>query len=222
MKLNIRSFLKQTKVIPVAVLHNENEALKLTELLIGESINVIEVTFRTAAAEKCILAVKKRFPDMIVGAGSILSTEMLKKAADLEIDFAVSPILNESIIDFALNSKIPYIPGASTPSELHMALETSQVVKIFPAEQLGGVNYLSAISAPFRMFDFDLMPTGGVNIENISSYLETERVTCCGLTQIADSKLIQAGEFGKLKSLIQSFVKTVASAKMVSSESEES
>ena len=211
MKMNIRSFLKQTKIIPVAVLQDENEALKLTELLISERINVIEVTFRTSAAEKCILAIKKRFPDMIVGAGSILNVEMFKKAVDGHVDFAVSPILNDSLIDFALNTKIPYIPGASTPSELNMALENFKVVKIFPAEQLGGVKYISAISAPFKMFDFDVMPTGGVNIANISSYLETERVTCCGLTQIADSKLLQSGDFDKLRLLIQSFVNTVSS-----------
>ena len=211
MEMNIRSFLKQTKIIPVAVLQNEDEALKLTELLISESINVIEVTFRTSAAEKCIIAIKRNFPDMIVGAGSILNVEMLKKALDAYIDFAVSPILSDSIIDFALNSKVRYIPGASTPSELYRALENFKVVKIFPSEQLGGVNYISAISAPFKMFDFDVMPTGGVTIDNISSYLRTERVTCCGLTQIADSKLIQAGEFDKLRQLIHLFYKTITS-----------
>jgi len=210
-KMNVRSFLKQTKIIPVAVLQDENEALKLAELLISESINVIEITFRTSAAEKCILSVKKHFPDMIVGAGSVLNVEMFKKALDTQIDFVVSPILNNSLIEFALSSKIPYIPGASTPSELYSALENFNVVKIFPSEQLGGVNYISAMCAPFKMFDFDVMPTGGVNIENIASYLKTERVTCCGLTQIADSKLIQAGEFDKLKSLIQSFNKIAAS-----------
>jgi len=209
--MDIRGFLKQTKIIPVAVLQNEGEALRLAELLVGESVNVIEITFRTAAAEKCILSVKKYFPEMIVGAGSILNVEMFERALDAQIDFAVSPILNNSLIDFALNTKVPYIPGVSTPSELYSALENFNVVKIFPAEQLGGVNYISAMCAPFKMLDFDVMPTGGVNIENIASYLKTERVTCCGLTQIADSKLIQAGEYHKLKQSVQSFVETVSS-----------
>jgi len=206
----LRNYLKIAKIIPVAVLHSEDEALRLGELLLSESINVIEITFRTAAAKDCILAVKKHFPDMIVGAGSILNTEMFKQALDAQIDFAVSPILNKSLVDFALDSKINYIPGASTPSELYSALENFDVVKIFPAEQLGGVNYISAICAPFKMLDFDIMPTGGVNLENISSYLKTDRVTCCGLTQLADSKLIQAGDFDRLKLTIKSFAKTVA------------
>ena len=209
--MNIRDFLKKTKIIPVAVLQDEDEALKLAELLLSESINVIEVTFRTSAARECILSIKKRFPDMIVGAGSILNVKMFGQALDAQIDFAVSPISDNSLIDFAFNSKMPYIPGASTPSELYQALKRFNVVKIFPAEQLGGVNYISAINAPFKMLDFDVMPTGGINIENISSYLKTERVSCCGLTQIADTKLIQSGKSDKLKLLIRSFVEKVSS-----------
>ncbi len=207
--MNVRDFFRRVKVIPVSVVETDYEALKLSETLVAESVNLIEITMRTQGAADCIKAVKKRFPEMIVGAGSVLTLESFRAAADAGVDFAVSPVCDLKLLGFAGKSGIPFVPGISTPSELNSVLGLADVIKVFPAEQLGGPAYINAISAPFKMMDFDLMPTGGIHTGNIASYLSTDRVSCCGLSQIADRKLLSSGDYTGLRQRIREVLDAV-------------
>ncbi len=203
------NILSKIKIVPVAVFDDPDDALRITEILMTNSIGLIEITLRTGSAYKCIEEVAKKYPRIITGAGSVLSKESLKTAFNSGAKFAVSPSLDTELIDHAETVGIPFIPGIATPSELNTALKRSDIVKIFPAGQLGGASYIRSITAPFKMKDFYLMPTGGINETNCKDYLELEKVIACGMSYITDSRLIKNGDFNLIEKRIKNITSLV-------------
>jgi 2-dehydro-3-deoxyphosphogluconate aldolase/(4S)-4-hydroxy-2-oxoglutarate aldolase len=195
----IRDLFREIKCIPVCVFDDPESALKIAELLLKYNVNVIEITLRTEKAFDCIKAIKNEFKNSIVGAGSVLKTSDFAKASDCGAVFAVSPCFDESLCDEAKRINLPYIPGVATPSEIYKASKYSNIVKIFPAALLGGIEYIKAVTAPFKMFDFDLMPTGGIDNINYKEFLKVEKVTSCGLTYPVNEKLVKEKNFDEIE-----------------------
>ncbi len=198
----LKELLQKVKSVPVCVFDETESALKTAELLIKHGVDIIEVTLRTENAFDCIKAIKKEFKDAIVGAGSVLKTNDFEKAVDCGAVFAVSPCFDESLCEAAKKNNIPYIPGISTPGELFKALKFSDLIKIFPASALGGVEYINAIAAPFKMFNFGLIPTGGIDNKNYKEYLAAEKVVACGLSYPVHEKLLKEKNFDMIEQRI--------------------
>lgn len=204
MNLSLIEIFQTTKIVPVAVCSDPGKAIKTAEMLVENSIPVIEITLRTETAFQCIEAIRKNVKNIMVGAGSVLSKEALQKAVDMGAQFGVAPCLDTELVSYSSGIKLPFIPGIATPSELNIALKSGlKVIKVFPASNLGGVNFINAITAPFKMYKFYLMPTGGINENNIREYFTNPNVAACGATSIVESALIDKGDFETLKGRIK-------------------
>ncbi len=202
--VDLVELFKKNRIIPVAVFNDLNTAKRTAELLLKNSIGLLEVTLRTGTAFRYIEEIRRDFPELAVGAGSVLTADALEKAINCGAAFGVAPCLDKDLVRFSKSKKIPFIPGIASPSELNSAIkEKLKVVKIFPALYLGGPDYINAVTAPFKMKDFYLIPTGGINEENIAGYLKAERVIACGTSYIADSKFIEKGDFTGLENRIK-------------------
>lgn len=200
--------ISQFGLVPVVVLEDEKNALPLAKALVEGGLPVAEVTFRTAAAEASIKKMCEAYPDMVVGAGTVLNIEQVEKAVAAGAKFIVSPGFDEEIVDYCLEKNIPVYPGTVTPSELSKAVGRGlSVVKFFPAEQYGGVNTIKALSAPFTTVKF--MPTGGVNAKNLQDYLSCNKIVACGGSWMVKGDLIKAQEFEKIKELTKEAVALV-------------
>ena len=197
--MKLKETLSVVKVVPVCVFNNVDSALKTAELLIKKKVNIIEITLRTESAFSCIDAVVKEFKEMTAGAGSVFTGEQLKKAEGAGAQFAVSPCLDEGVIDDAEKLGIPFVPGVATPGELLRAIKRTKVIKLFPAESLGGTGYIKSAFAPFKLFDYYLMPTGGVDNKNFREYLDLDKVIACGMSYPVSDKLINEGRFDLLE-----------------------
>ena len=157
-------------IVPVVVLNKTEDAAPLAQSLMKGGLPCAEVTFRTQAAEESIRTIAKAFPDMLVGAGTVLSVDQVKRAVDAGAKFIVSPGLNPKVVEYCLKKNYPVTPGIMTPTELEVALGYGlDVVKFFPAENAGGLKMIKAMSAPYTMMKF--MPTGGINATNVRDYL---------------------------------------------------
>jgi 2-dehydro-3-deoxyphosphogluconate aldolase / (4S)-4-hydroxy-2-oxoglutarate aldolase len=202
--VNLLDILRKNKVIPVAVFSDINNAKKTAELLLKNSIGLLEITLRTEIAFKCLEEISKDLPGLIVGAGSVLSKDAFEKAINCGAGFGVAPCLDLELVNFAQSKKVTFIPGVSTPTELNSAIKADlKFIKIFPASNIGGPDYIKAITAPFKLKDFYLIPTGGINEKNIAEYLKTDRVIACGASYIVDSNLIEKGDFNELENRIK-------------------
>lgn len=200
--------ISQFGLVPVVVLEDEKDALPLAKALVEGGLPVAEVTFRTAAAEASIKKMCEAYPDMVVGAGTVLSVEQVEKAVAAGAKFIVSPGYDEEIVNFCLEKDIPIYPGTVTPSDLSKAVKKGlKVVKFFPAEQYGGVNTIKALAAPFTTVKF--MPTGGVNAKNLKDYLSCNKIVACGGSWMVKGDLIKAQEFEKIKELTREAVTLV-------------
>lgn len=200
--------ISQFGLVPVVVLEDEKYALPLAKALVEGGLPVAEVTFRTAAAEASIKKMCEVYPDMVVGAGTVLSVEQVEKAVAAGAKFIVSPGYDEEIVNYCLEKDIPIYPGTVTPSDLSKAVKKGlSVVKFFPAEQYGGVNTIKALAAPFTTVKF--MPTGGVNAKNLKDYLSCNKIVACGGSWMVKGDLIKAQEFEKIKELTREAVALV-------------
>ena len=163
------------------------------------------MTFRTAAAEESIRLMAEKHPEMLVGAGTVLTIEQVDRAVAAGAKFIVSPGFDPEIVDYCLSKNIPVFPGCITPSEVAQAVKRGlKVVKFFPAEQAGGVAMIKAMAAPYTMVKF--MPTGGINAKNLHSYLECDKILCCGGSWMVKGDLIKAGEFDKIREMTKEAV----------------
>ncbi|TAK54082.1 MAG: bifunctional 4-hydroxy-2-oxoglutarate aldolase/2-dehydro-3-deoxy-phosphogluconate aldolase [Bacteroidetes bacterium] len=197
---NILQQLGAIKIIPVVVIENEESAEPLAEALLEGGLPTMEITFRTAAAQNAITMVVDKYPNMLVGAGTVLSIEQVKAASSSGAKYIVSPGFNRDVVEYCLKNDIPVTPGVLTPTEIETALNMGlQVVKFFPAEAIGGVKYLKAISAPYKNIKF--IPTGGINESNVASYLSLPQVHACGGSWMVKSELIKARRFGEIREL---------------------
>ena len=192
--------LQKIGIVPVVVINDAKDAKPLAEALIKGGLPCAEVTFRTEAAEESIKIISENFPDMLVGAGTVLTTEQVDRAVAAGAKFIVAPGLNPKIVDYCIKKGICVAPGTATPSDIECALEFGlDVVKFFPAENNGGLSYIKAIAAPYTAVKF--MPTGGINATNVRDYLAYDRILCCGGSWMVKGDLIKAGDFAKIEEL---------------------
>lgn len=202
--------VSQIGIIPVISIPKLDHALPLAESLVEGGLPCAEVTFRTAAAAESIAQIRSRFPDIFIGAGTVLTTEQAQTAIDAGAQFIVSPGTNPVVVQYCLEKKITIFPGVCTPSEIEMALaEGVEVLKFFPAEPMGGVNFLKAVCAPYRNVRF--IPTGGIDPNNIGQYLALPQVLACGGSWMVKPELFEAGEWGKVRTLAAEAVALVKS-----------
>lgn len=186
--------LSEYQLVPVVTINDAGKAVKLAETLKTSKLPLIEVTFRTEAAEESIRLIREKHPDMCIGAGTILSVEQVKTAQKAGADFIVAPGFNPKVVDYCIENNIPIIPGVDSPSLIEAALEKGlSLVKFFPAEQSGGIDYLKAIASPYNGIKF--MPTGGISQDNIMQYLAWEKIVACGGSWIAPSSLLAEDNF---------------------------
>ncbi len=201
--------IEQLGVVPVVVLEEVKDAVPLAKALCEGGLPCAEVTFRTAAAEESIREMSKAYPEMLVGAGTVLTKEQVDRAVGAGARFIVSPGFDPEIVDYCLEKQIPVFPGCITPSEVAQAVKRGlKVVKFFPAEQFGGVATIKALSAPYVGLKF--MPTGGVNAKNLKDYLTCKSIIACGGSWMVKGDMIKAGEFDKIKAMTQEAVNLVA------------
>ena len=196
-------------VVPVVVLEDVKDAAPLAKALVEGGLPCAEVTFRTAAAEESIRVMTTEYPDMFVGAGTVLTIEQVDRAVAAGAKFIVSPGFDPEIVDYCLEKEIPVFPGCITPSEVAQAVKRGlKVVKFFPAEQFGGVATIKAMAAPYVGLKF--MPTGGVSAKNLESYLSCDKIIACGGSWMVKGDLVKAGKFDEIKDLTAEAVNLVA------------
>lgn len=201
--------LEKRKVVPVVKLERVEDAVPLGEALCKGGLPVAEVTFRTDAAEESIRVMKEKYPEMLVGAGTVVNVEQAKRAYDAGAEFLVSPGMNRAVIEFALEHELAVLPGACTPTEVIQAMEYElPVVKFFPAKQYGGLATIKSLAAPFPGMKF--MPTGGVNADNIQEFLSFSPVIACGGSWMVQDSLIKNGEFKEIERRTAEAVKLVS------------
>ena len=189
-------------IIPVVVLDDPKDAAPLAKALCENGLPCAEVTFRTAAAEESIRIMAREFPNMLVGAGTVLTTDQVDRAVNAGAKFIVSPGLNPKIVQYCLDKSVPITPGTQTPSEMEQALELGlKVVKFFPAEPAGGLNMIKAVAAPY--VDLKFMPTGGINAKNVRDYLGYNKIIACGGSWMVKKDLIAAGEWDKIGTMVR-------------------
>ena len=189
-----------TGIVPVVVLNKVSDAEPLAAALMAGGLPCAEVTFRTDAAEESIRTIAKKFPDMFVGAGTVLTTEQVDRAVGAGAKFIVSPGLNPKVVEYCIKNNYPVCPGIMTPTELEVALGFGlDVVKFFPAENAGGLKMIKAMSAPYTMMKF--MPTGGINATNVREYLACDKTLACGGSWMVKGDLIAAGKFDEIERL---------------------
>ena len=195
-------------LIPVVVLDDAKDAKPLAEALCEGGLPCAEVTFRTDAAQDGIRIISEEYPDMLVGAGTVLTIDQVERAVWAGAKFIVSPGFDPEIVDYCLKKEIPVFPGCITPSEIAQAVKRGlRTVKFFPAAQSGGVGMINALAAPYVGLKF--MPTGGVNPKNLSEYLSCKSVIACGGSWMGKGALVRAGEFDKIKEMTKEAVALV-------------
>ena len=195
-------------VVPVVVLNEAEDALPLAKALTDGGLPCAEVTFRTEAAEESIRRMSGAYPDMLVGAGTVLTTEQADRAVSAGAKFIVSPGFDPEVVDHCLEKKIPVFPGCVTPSEIAQAVKRGlKVIKFFPAEPFGGVGTIKSLAAPYPMVKF--MPTGGVSAKNLEGYLGCDKILACGGSWMGKGDLIKGGKFDEIRELTREAVALV-------------
>ena len=199
-------------VVPVVVLNDAEDAAPLADALVKGGLPCAEVTFRTEAAEESIRIMNKKYPDMLVGAGTVLTTEQVDRAVAAGAKFIVSPGFDPEIVDYCMEKNIPVFPGCVSPSEVAQAVKRGlKVVKFFPAEQAGGLAMLKAMAAPYTMLKF--MPTGGINTKNLKEYLGFSKILCCGGSWMVKGDMIKNKEFDKITEMTREATELAAAAR---------
>lgn len=195
-------------IVPVVKISNACDALPLAKALCAGGLPCAEVTFRTDAAADAIKIMTSNFPQMCVGAGTVLNTAQVDAALNAGAKFIVSPGFNPRTVKYCIEKNIPVTPGISIPSEIEQAIEFGlDVVKFFPAEQSGGLAKIKAMAAPYTNMKF--MPTGGINAGNLTSYLDFNKIIACGGSWMVPGELINAGKWDEIEQLTREAVKTM-------------
>ena len=200
-------------VVPVIKLNNpERDAAPLAKALCEGGVPVAEVTFRAAGADTAIRLMKEACPDMLVGAGTVLTTEHVDKAIAAGAQFIVTPGFDPEIVKYCVEKNMPIYPGCTTPTDYHAALKFGlEVLKFFPAEQSGGLAKIKAMSAPFPMFK--VMPTGGIGLNNLKEYLSCPVIAACGGSYMVTAELIDNQKWDEIIDLCKKSVEIVKEAR---------
>lgn len=194
---NILKLIEGYGIVPVVRIEKAEDALPLGNALREGDLPLAEITFRTAAAEEAIRTLTQRVPELIVGAGTVLTIEQAGAAIGAGARFVVSPGFNPKVVSFCLDQGVPVIPGVNSPSQIEAALECGlRVLKFFPAEESGGAAFLKAVAAPYEGIRF--IPTGGINPANLISYLSLKNVIACGGSWMVKPEWISAGKFAEI------------------------
>ena len=200
--------IKSLGIVPVVKIDDVEKAVPLAEALCRGGLPCAEITFRTDAAEESIKRIAAALPDMLVGAGTVLTPAQADKAKAAGAKFIVSPGLNPTVVEHCKNIGVPIFPGCSSPSDIEKALELGLTcLKFFPAEQSGGIAAIKAMSAPYGNVIF--MPTGGINAKNINDYLSFDKIIACGGSWMVDPALINSGDFNAIEELTRTAVHTM-------------
>lgn len=203
--------LRRFGVVPVVAVDTVEQGLRLCAALCEAGLPVAEITFRTAAAEATIRAAVARFPDMILGAGTVLTVEQLQRAAAAGARFAVAPGTNPTVVEVAVAMGLPFAPGVCTPSDIERALSCGvTTLKFFPAEVAGGVTMLKALIGPYGHLGVQFCPTGGIDEDNMGSYLALPQVAVVGGTWIARKELLAAGQWSAITDIARRAVAKAA------------
>jgi 2-dehydro-3-deoxyphosphogluconate aldolase/(4S)-4-hydroxy-2-oxoglutarate aldolase len=206
--VDLETTLRGIGVVPVVALTLVSHAIPLAEALLAAGLPCVEITFRTDAAATAIEAVRSRFPEMLVGAGTVLTTAQADAAIGAGALFVVTPGFNPVVVDHCIARGMPITPGVATPSEIEQAYSRDlRLVKFFPAGAMGGVPYLKAVAGPYPMMRF--LPTGGVTIDNLPDYLALKTVTACGGTWLCKSDLLEQRQFGAIRQFAREAVAVV-------------
>ena len=214
MSADLTSRLLERRLVPVVVIEDAAKAVDLAQALLSAGLGVIEITFRTAAAEEAIRRIAKECPKMLVGAGTLLDAEQVKKAAGAGARFGLAPGLDEKVVQAAQKEKLAFVPGVATPSEVQQALSLGCLVqKFFPAEQAGGAPYLKALEGPYGHTGVSFIPTGGLHAGNATAYLALKSVAALGGSWFVDKKFIESNDWKKIQTLTQEAIQLTTGAK---------
>ena len=206
--MNCIEIISKHKLVPMTSIKNKEDTVNLGKALLEGGLEIVEVPFRTEVAAEAINILSKEFSSMLIGAGTVLTIEQVKKAVDSGAKFIVSPGLNKDVVLYCLKNSISVVPGALTPTELQLAIELElEVIKFFPAQQAGGVKYLKAISGPFPQLKF--IPTGGINQDNFMDYMTLKNVIACGGSWMATAEMIAEKRFDEITSTTRNAVEQV-------------
>lgn len=187
-------------IVPVIALDHVEDAAPLAKALCDGGLPCAEVTFRTAAAEESIRLMHEAYPDMVLAAGTVLTTEQVDRAVAAGASVIVSPGFDPEIVDYCISKNIPVMPGIVTPSELAQAVKRGLTrVKFFPATAAGGIKMIKAMCAAYT--NVRIMPTGGINTANLEEFLSCDKIFCCGGSWMVKGDLVKAGEFDKIKDM---------------------
>ncbi len=195
----MKDTLASRPLVPVIEIENPDDAAPLAEALLAGGIDVIEITFRTAAGASAIERIRNAYPNMLVGAGTVVTQDQASRALDLGVAFGVAPGLNPKTVEIFKASDTPFLPGIVTPSEIELALSLGcRMLKFFPAGASGGVPMLKALAGPYASLGVSFCPTGGVNRDNMNDYLSLPVVTSVGGSWIATKQQIANNEWGTI------------------------
>ena len=195
-------------IVPVVKIEKAEDALPLGKALIDGDLPIAEITFRTSAAEESIKTLTRELPELLVGAGTVLTIEQVKEAVSAGAKFIVSPGFNPRVVDYCIENSIPVTPGINNPTQIEMALVRGiEVIKFFPAEASGGLPLLKSMSAPYSGIKF--IPTGGINLNNLCSYLSDNKVLACGGSWMVKADLISSGNFDEITRITKEAISTM-------------
>jgi 2-dehydro-3-deoxyphosphogluconate aldolase/(4S)-4-hydroxy-2-oxoglutarate aldolase len=195
----------------ITTIDKAEDAVPLARALLAGGLNVMEITFRTAAAAESIQRIRQKVPQMSIGAGTLLSPEQVQRAIDVGAQFGVSPGLNETVLAAANKNQMPFFPGVMTPTEVDRALNLGwKHLKFFPAEPAGGAAMLKALIGPFAHTGVKFVPTGGINAATLANYLALPQVAAVGGSWMAEKKLVTEKAWGKITAITAEALKVVA------------
>ena len=199
------------RIVPVVVLDSVESAEPLAAALLAGGLDIMEVTFRTAAAEDSIRRIAARFPEMLLGAGTLLETDQVRRAKDAGAVFGLAPGLNPEIVGFAKEIGLQFSPGVMTPSDVELALSLGcKLLKFFPAEAAGGVAMLKSLAGPYGHTGVRFIPTGGVSAGNLSEYLKLPIVAAIGGSWMVDKQLVNEGRWSEITRITREALETTA------------
>ena len=195
-------------LVPVVQIEHSKDAINLGKALLDGGLPCAEITFRTESAEEAIQSIAATLPEIILGAGTVLTTAQAQKAIGAGAQFVVSPGFNPKVVDWCLEREVPVIPGVATPTEIEMAMDKGlDIFKFFPAQAMGGIEMLKAIAGPYGGVKF--IPTGGINAQNLADYLKLPTVFACGGSWFVKASLISAEDFSEITRLTKEAVSIV-------------
>lgn len=196
--VDLLATLRALRIVPVIVIEDASDAPSLASALAQGGLPCAEITFRTPNAAEAIVRIVGEHPDMLVGAGTVLTPQQAAKAREAGARFIVAPGFSPAVVDYCLEHAVPVVPGICTPTEIEMALAKGlHVLKFFPAEAAGGLAFLKAVAAPYVGVDF--IPTGGINFGNLTTYLGFNRVLACGGSWMAPTEWIASKQFDRIR-----------------------